>query len=207
MPKITFFHQIFDSKRNGIFTYISWNHHSNGQDGYFYNTDSSSINTSSGNFSTNFIETGLFLSRPDKSKPSITNYLRLSASYCYKLENELKNTYGRLRFFSDFQSTINISNILSNFRFTENPSRKKFLYQSIRLGWLAGNLGNTCDFDKKRLVFRYTLSYKPSILNDVTLFAQYYYGQDYYNIYYYRQLSVLRFGIAAKSTFLLVLYG
>jgi len=205
MPKATFFYRISPSKSAGqdIFTYFSWCHHSNGQDGSFYNTDSITINTKSGNFSTNLIEGGIFLSHPDRRYPKAAiNYLKLSASYHYYQAPELRNIYGRLRFFTDFQSSVNLSKILSIISSTANnpANHNAFLSQSIRIGWIAGNFSNAKAIDAERLVFRYTISLKPSFLDDVTIFAQYYYGQDYYNINFNRTLKVLRFGFAAKTS-------
>lgn len=191
LPRVTFFHNIVDNTDNkrDLFAYISWYHHSNGQDGPFYNADESSINTFSGNFSTNFIEGGAFISKPDKKKPSFINYHKVSFSYCYFQNFELKPLYGKLRLLYDYNSSISINN---------SSSKGSFLTQSLKLGWIAGALAQAKALDSKRIIFRYTLSYRPSFLKDVSVFAQYYYGQDYYNIYFNRTLKVLRFGIAAK---------
>ncbi|MCK9618715.1 MAG: hypothetical protein M0R21_12875 [Lentimicrobiaceae bacterium] len=204
MPRATFFYQIIDNtgQKKDWFTYFSWCHHSNGQDGsFYYEADSTKINTYSGNFSTNLFEGGIFMSRPEKKKPYVINYLKLSASYHYKQNPEIRKLYGRLRFFADYQSSVDLSKILKKF---SNPSvkyHKGNINQMIRLGWIAGSMPDANDFDfKRRLVFRYTLSYKPSFFNDVTIFAQYYYGQDYYNIYFNRTLSLFRVGIAAKTS-------
>lgn len=204
MPRATFFYKILagNNQRQDLFSYLSWCHHSNGQNGNFYNSDSITINTQSGNFSTNFLEAGVFLSHPDRKFPYIINYLKLSTSYHYQQAPELRNSYGRLRFFTDFQSSVNLSKVLKIFGNTANNpvSHNAFLSQSIRIGWIAGNMHNVKAIDAKRVVFRYTISFKPSFLNDVTIFAQYYYGQDYYNIYFNRTLSLVRFGIAAKTS-------
>lgn len=205
IPRATFFYRISPSNivRQDIFTYFSWCHHSNGQDGNFFNSDSTAINTSSGNFSTNLIEGGLFLSHPDRRLPKAAlNYIKFSMIYHYFQSPELRNIYGRLRFNTDFQSSVNISKVLETFGHQINSSsrRNAFLSQSIRIGWIAGSLNNAQAIDTKRIIFRYTISFKPSFFNDVTIFAQYYYGQDYYNIYFSRTLKVLRFGLAAKTS-------
>lgn len=69
---------------------------------------------------------------------------------------------------------------------------------STKLGWILSEYNNRKTFDIKRLIIKETISFKPRFLKDVTLFAQYYYGQDYYNIYFNRTLHVFRFGIMAK---------
>jgi len=200
IPKVTYFHKVIDNKKNDVFLYFSWFHHSNGQNGSFYNADGS-VNITNGSFSTNFIETGYFLSRSNNNRPRVTNFFKVYANYCYELDNELKSIFGRIRLYSDFQTTIDFSKIFSGLNLSGiNINRKPLLYHSFRLGWIAGEMNNANILDIKRIIFRYTVSYKPSFLNDVTLFAQYYYGQDYYNIYFSRSLNVLRFGIAAKTS-------
>lgn len=202
MPRATFFYQVAganDAKKDWI-SYFSWYHHSNGQDGAFYNTDSVSINCLNGSFSTNFLELGLFFSEPDKKRSFIMNYHKLSVSYAYSLDDEIKSRYGRLRFLFDNQSSFDLSGMLRIFNQNcSNQMHKPYLIQGLRIGWLAGQMNHTNTFDWNRLNVRYTLSYKPSFLNDINFFVQYYYGQDYYNIYFYRNLHVFRFGIAAKA--------
>jgi hypothetical protein len=43
--------------------------------------------------------------------------------------------------------------------------------------------------------FRYTFSYHPKIAEDMSIFIQYYYGQDYYNIHFNENISILRTGL------------
>ena len=205
MPSAAFFYRISSSKNKNqdVFTYFSWCHHSNGEDGNFYNPDSTTINLKSGSFSTNLVEGGLFLSHPDKRLPNIAiNYLKISACYHYLPAKELRRIFGRWRFFTDFQSSINLSKALRVFGGSANnpASHNAFISHSIRFGWIAGGIKNVKLIDDKRLIFRYTISYKPTFLNDVTLFAQYYYGEDYYNINFSRTLKVFRFGISAKTS-------
>jgi len=199
IPTITFFYHLIDSKNESrdLFTYCSWYHHSNGQEGDFYETDSIAINTTSGSFYSNWIEGGVFLSRPDRNLSNTFNYIKLSMAYNYMLNNELIGNYGQLRFFADFQSTINLSKAFRIFRSSDN-NRSVILSQSVRFGWIADNLSDSKTIDKNRLIFRYTLSFKPSFFKDVSLFCQYYYGQDYYNINFGKTLNVIRFGISSK---------
>lgn len=205
MPRATFFYRVSSirNKSQDVFTYISWCHHSNGQDGEFYNPDSITINLKSGSFSTNLIEGGLFLSHPDRRFPKVAiNYLKISANYHYQPAKELRGIYGRWRFLADFQSSINLSKALRIFGRSANnsASHNAFISQSIRVGWIGGDIKDFKPVDDRRLIFRYTISYKPSFLNDVTLFAQYYYGEDYYNINFSRTLKVFRIGLSAKTS-------
>ena len=204
MPRATIFYQFrktnINSRYNDLFGYFSWSHHSNGQENSFYSDDSTTINTISGNFATNMVEAGLFLSKPNRFNPYSVNYAKFSTVYHYKHISELNNRLGDLRFYADLQTTINIAKTLEYFnlrkaRINHHTSTLNIL---TRIGWITGSLNGVKTVDIKRLIFKHTVSYKPPFLKDVTLFAQYYYGQDYYNIYFERQLHLLRFGISAK---------
>lgn len=199
IPKATFFYHLVDSinKKKDLFMYFSMLHHSNGQDGSFYNADSITINTQSGNFSTNWIEAGVYISRPSHMAFTSNDY-KIYAAYNFMQEVGLNDSYGRLRFFFDFQSKLNLSKLFGIKRRTYNNGNNT-LRQSLHFGWIADHLTDTKTFDSKRFIFRYRLAIKPSFLNDVTLFTQYDYGQDYYNIYYGRKLNVIRFGIASSA--------
>ncbi|MFA6335512.1 MAG: hypothetical protein WCX48_08160 [Bacteroidales bacterium] len=192
MPKVTFFYHVTEREEGrDWFVYLSWMHHSNGQDGSFFNADSCTINTFSGNFATNFLEGGCFISRPNKKRPNIIDYHKISLSYCYLMNSEIKSLYGRTRISYDYNTSINVS---------KKSDSKSSLIQSIRVGWIAGKFDDAKAFDSERLSFCYTISYKPPFLEDIGIFAQYYYGQDYYNLYFNRTLKVLRFGITAKMS-------
>ncbi len=198
MPKVTFFYHLVDSKnkKKDLFMYFSWFHHSNGQEGYFYNEDSTTINTRSGNFSSNWIEGGVYISRPDPFLPYTSNSFKVYIAYDYLQDIELNGTYGRFRYFLDLQSNVNLSKLFRVHRKSYN-NQNILSKQSLHIGWIAGNLTDTKTIDSKRLILQYRFSFRPAFLNDISLFLQYDYGQDYYNIFYNRSLSVVRIGIAS----------
>jgi hypothetical protein len=200
IPKLTFFYHLVDSKnkKRDLFMYFSWFHHSNGQDGSFYNSDSTTVNTQSGSFSTNWIEGGVYISRPDPFVTHTSNDFKLYSTYDYLQDSNLNDTYGRLRFYLNLQNNVNLTKLFRIHKQTYNNSNLS-LKQSFSLGWISGNLTDTKTIDSKRLILQYTIAFKPAFLNDITLFAQYNYGQDYYNIYYNRSLNVVRFGIASSA--------
>ena len=201
MPKVTFFYQFLDKQNNNrdLFTYVSVMHHSNGQEGDFFNSDSSTINTLTGNFSTNWIEGGVFLSRPNERLLFNTNYIKIYAMYNYKQEEALSGTYGRLRFFVNAKSTVKLSEAFRIIVAAGDQNKKYIFNQSINTGWITGKMNDIRNLDIKRLTFNYSLSFTPTFLTHANIFIQYYYGQDYYNIHFNRQISVIRFGISAKS--------
>jgi hypothetical protein len=203
MPRVTFFIQFADKHdgKRDFFTYFSWMHYSNGQDGDFFNSDST-INTKTGSFYTNWVEGGVFLSRPDPKLIFITNYVKLYAAYSFMQEKNMDDVYGRLRFFLQIKSTVKLSRFFKALSSTDNTNKNYIFDQSIKVGWIASELNKSEQIDKKRIIFNYRLSFKPTFLKDVNIFIHYYYGQDYYNIHFSKQLNVIRFGISSKSNIL-----
>ena len=203
MPRVTFFYQFLDkeSGKRDVFTYASVMHHSNGQEEDFFNADST-INTLTGDFSTNWVEAGIFLSRPNAKLQFNTNYIKLFATYNFLQEEKMSGAYGRLRFFANVKSTVKLSKAFRIIVAPDDKNKKYVFNQSIKLGWIAGKLNDEKAFNIKRLIFDYTLSFTPAFLRDIDVFIQYYYGQDYYNIHFGKQLSVIRIGISSKSSFI-----
>jgi len=117
-------------------------------------------------------------------------------------EEKMDNVYGRLRFFVQVKSTVKLSRVFRAILATDDKNKNYVFDQSIQIGWIASDLNNTNIIDKKRLIFNYRLSFKPTFLKDVNIFIHYYYGQDYYNIHFGKQLNVVRFGISSKSNIL-----
>lgn len=78
------------------------------------------------------------------------------------------------------------------------------MYLINQLSWdgLQEKLNDEKTVNIKRLIIDYTLSFTPTFLKEVNVFIQYYYGQDYYNIHFGRQLSVIRIGISSKPSIL-----
>lgn len=206
MPRITGFYQIRQPEvyKSDLFGYLSVWHHSNGQENDFYNDDKVTINTRTGNFSTNAAEVGLFMSEPDKLNPNATRYIKLSTVYHFMHVTDLNNIYGDLRFFVDLQSIVNVTKTLRMLNLVSNNSRTSsaMLYGSVKFGYIADNFNHTKAISLNRLIFKGTISYKPFFLHDINLFAQYYYGQDYYNISFSRQLHLFRFGLMARPNFI-----
>lgn len=204
MPRATVFYQFKNGCHGGrgFFTYLSWMHHSNGQDGGFYDSDKTTINVLTGNFTTYWLEGGLFLSRPSKIVKFNTNFVKLHAAYNYKPQKELYGIYGDIRFFLNFSNTVKLPNGFRSVLASKKKTKEFIFDQSIKIGWIADKLIDTKIIDKHRLIFNYTLSFKPYFFKDVNFFVHYYYGQDYYNINFNRQINVIRFGIASKSNVL-----
>lgn len=197
-PRVILVHHTPKKQYHDWFQYISWYHHSNGQEGSFYESDSTTINWQNGSFSTNWIEAGVFACRAHNAK---AYYAKIYASYCYQQDTMQNDLLGRFRFNFDLKFNWNICKTLSNLNLKYFNDRNAYISNTLRFGIIGGDVKLYDKFDWKRCIVDYTISFQPGFLQDVTFFAQYYWGEDYYNIYFNRILHVFRVGITAQSKF------
>ena len=189
IPQITVYYQLNNersAKTSTVFGRIA--HHSNGQEDPFYLEDGS-VNTESGDFSTNFLEPGFI--RTNFSK-------RLNAYQFFKTSleihpqiwsaEELEGIYSNVRWHNSF-SVFKLSD--ENIKQTHKPANISVKAETT---WHFGDINNWSSTNLNRLDFSLTFYYHPRFFEDIGLFVQYYNGADYYNMYFSHQLSVLRFG-------------
>ena len=165
-------------------------HHSNGQDGSFYNYDNT-INLQSGNFATNFFELGfLKTAYSDRLKAIKTIKSAIEIHPKSWMLHELKGQYSGLRWHNAFTS----------FKFPLTDSNKDRANFSLKAEAtiMLDNYNDLNVFDLNRFNASLTFYYHPKFLEDIGLFVQFYHGMDYYNIYFEQQLSIVRFGIMTE---------
>jgi len=182
MPRLTTFFW-FDDSATGPTSYFSaaFLHHSNGQSGDFY-TATGEHNHRSGSFGTNYFE---FAAYPRFWQSPTFGWSSIVLEWHPRsFENaELRSTYGNLRLrlattinshLGDYASdlSLGLTAILSEMQKPTNASTV---------------------FARFPIAIKYAVR-PPSI--DVGLYAAYYQGQDYYNIWYDRFISVVQIGIA-----------
>ncbi|TYB76686.1 hypothetical protein ES676_04895 [Bizionia saleffrena] len=165
-------------------------HHSNGQDGDFYNDDNT-INLQSGNFATNFFELGVLKTSYSKTLKAIKT-IKSSIEIHPKswINQEMKGKYSGVRWhnsFTSFKLPLN----------TENNARANFSLKA-ETTLMLDNYNDLDVLDLERVNASLTFYYHPKFLDDIGLFIQFYHGMDYYNIYFERQLSIIRFGIMTE---------
>ncbi len=165
-------------------------HHSNGQDGSFYNQDNT-INLQSGNFATNFFELG-FLKTAYSNRLKAIKTLKSSVEIHPKswMLQELKGQFSGLRWHNTFTSF--------KFPLTESDSDRANFSLKAEATMMLDNYNDLDVFDLDRFNASLTFYYHPKFLEDIGLFVQFYHGMDYYNIYFEHQISVIRFGIMTE---------
>lgn len=206
MPQVTFYYQMNEptsSFNNLLYVFGRFVHHSNGQDGDFYNEDGS-LNMVSGDFSTNYIEVGAFLTKLLAPKLNATEFYRTSIEFHpHFLQYEpLYDIYGNIRWHNDIQLfKITARSLRSIFTGDDGPypmrkSKRPTMRARLNTTMIFGEKNGASAFDlSERLCVSATLSYHPAYLQDVRIFAQYYYGQDYYNMHFDKNLNVFRVGL------------
>ncbi|MFD2915765.1 hypothetical protein [Psychroserpens luteus] len=165
-------------------------HHSNGQDGDFYNDDNT-INLQTGNFATNFFELG-FLKTGYSNQLKAIKTLKSSIEIHPKswMSKELKGKYSGLRWHNSFTSF--------KFPLTDSHSDRANFSLKAEATLMLDNYNDLDVFDFDRFNVSVTFYYHPKFLEDIGLFVQFYHGMDYYNIYFEHQLSIIRFGIMTE---------
>lgn len=200
MPNISFYHQLKSSKNYRIvYLFLNLTHHSNGQNGSFFNSDGS-INTLSGDFSTNFLELGFFFNQNLVPFSNTYEYFKSSIEYHIDANRsaELEGRYSFLR----WHNNIRIFRFLG---YKTNSKRLLFdktpaIQTKVETTWMFGEINDTNFFDfSKRFNFSLTFSYRPKFLSDVSFFANFYSGEDYYNMHFHKRITVLRVGLQAFS--------
>ncbi len=193
IPQITFYFLTGNKQASKKLTLFGrFAHHSNGQDGNFYNEDGD-INLKSGNFATNFVELGLI-------KSSYSNHLNAFKFFKSSVEihpkswmlDEMKGKYSGLRWHNTFLA----------YKLPMDGDFKKSQKANFSLKaetiMMLDNLNNQEIFDLKRLNASLTFYYHPKFLEDIGFFVQFYHGADYYNIYFNHQIDTIRFGLMTE---------
>lgn len=176
-------------------------HHSNGQDGSFYEPDTSRIgNLENGNFATNFIEFGISsykLQELGKDYFSIREFKIWAEIHPPKWSiEELDDQYGYYRVYGKF-------GIIGPAQKRKSDKVNRWLQQSsleVKSGWIFGRMDGISPVDgRKRFVLDVTYKYYPVWFDEIAFFMRFYQGQDYYNIYFLNgSLSQISVGITSN---------
>ena len=184
MPRLTTFFWFGESAAHPT-AYFSaaFLHHSNGQSGPFYNEDGSH-NHGDGSFGTNYFE---FAAYPVFWKRAFFGWSSITLEWHPRsFENSSqRTTYGNTRLRLATTINTNVGSFASDF--------------SAGLTAIMGEMEKPTNASKALARFPIAVKYAirpPSI--DVGLYVSYYQGQDYYNIWYDRFISMLQIGIAGN---------
>jgi len=195
MPQITFYRMIGDeNKRSLNYLFLNLVHHSNGQDDDFFNEDGS-INTLSGDFSTDFLEVGAFFTQQLVPFSNTREYFKTSIEYHPDITRakDLEGRYSFLRWNNSFR-VFRFFGSAESLKFEKTPR----IQSTLKTTWMFGDINDSGFFDiGERFNISFTIAYRPRVLSDVSFFANFYSGKDYYNMQFDRRLTVFRFGLQA----------
>ncbi|MCB9013024.1 MAG: hypothetical protein H6539_03200 [Bacteroidales bacterium] len=194
LPQITVYYilkELGDGRK--LSTFGRFAHHSNGQEGDFFG-ENGEINLKTGDFATNFLETGLIINKIN-SQFNAYQFFRTSIEIHPHIWSaiELDGIYSKIRWhniFSIYKLPV---------RTDQNTKKKVGISVKGESTWLFGELNNWNGTTLKRLNLSFTFYYHPKFLEDIGLFAQYFHGSDYYNLYFSHRLDILRFGLMTEK--------
>lgn len=200
MPRLTWYYWGFrpSADRDRLdFISVTLSHHSNGQAGPFYFSDTSEPNTLDGSFSTNFIE--VTHHRAYGAAPALqATWLRygLRVHIPFNEDRELRDPegddeYGRYRLLLGGQRR----GILPIFPSFELP----FIVRAEYFYILDKHFQGKPFFSSGRLGLSLTWISVIPAAESLGFFVNFYAGQDYYNIWYKQYLTILRVGFTAQS--------
>ncbi|MDO8896055.1 MAG: hypothetical protein Q7V19_00285 [Bacteroidales bacterium] len=204
MPNITFYYNLpnfYPGNDGSNYVFLLLGHHSNGQDGDFFLEDGS-YNTKTGNFSTNYMELGLFFNQKIVPFSNTSEYFKIALEWHPKIDLSpgLEGRYGFLRLHNSLNiNRFTIGRVKSIFK---NVSRiyndVPRVQTSIETTWIFGERSGAKAFDfKERFNLNLKIAYRPQVLKDVSFFSRFYTGEDYYNMFFYRRINILQIGLQA----------
>ena len=184
MPRVTFY-RWWARGEDAEFLALMFSHHSNGQGGDHRSPQTGELNHENGNFSTNFVD--LTWQRSVRVR-GVESTLRGSVEWHLPgtYDPDEMREYSKLRLYAS--SGIAVSR--------PETGRNEWT-AGVLLGYLAGDVSPRFD-GLDRFQVWLTLGWAPSRRSDLSLFVNYFRGQDYYNIYYDQRLSVFRLGFATN---------
>ncbi len=181
--------------------YGSYAHHSNGQSGAFFVSDTTrEVNFNDGNFSTDFLEFGVYTYRAKSISKNYFSIRGIKASLEYYprpwYSEGLKDRYGSYRVFTHV-------GIVGPQRNLQRPRLMQWLQRSsleMKVGWIFGRMNGAAPLEaSNRLIVDVYYKYYPAWFDEIAFFVRFYSGQDYYNIYFAKhELSNLSFGITSN---------
>ena len=187
----------FRSYTRYMFYSVMLSHHSSGQDGPFYNADGS-FNYINGDFSTNFFEFSLHLMSLEREGFDVS-LGRSSIEWHpgFNQANELEDQqYSYLRY--NLYSTIFFPE-----RWGEIKGYAKYSYMLERFEKTERTLPDLPGPHSISL----TVIFRHKWMENFGLFANYFRGEDYYNMRFNRTLDVFRLGFVADASLIVSKIG
>jgi hypothetical protein len=184
MPRVTVY-RWWTRGEDAEFLSLMFSHHSNGQGGDHRNPVTGELNRENGNFSTNFLD--LTWQRRATVR-GVESTLRGTAEWhvAGTYDPDEMREYSKLRLYASTGIAVS----------RPETGRNEWT-AGVLLGYLAGDVSPRFD-GLDRFQVWLTLGWAPSHRSDLSVFVNYFRGQDYYNIYYDQRLSVFRLGFATN---------
>lgn len=198
------YHRINIKKLNVIrYITVKANFRTNGKKEKFLKNNT--INYANGRFTTYFIKIGLNTGRPLKQN-SPTNWLlaySLDLQYhppFFLLDDVLYQYYNNIR----INTKINFIN--NYFKYT-NGAKKDLITAQTRTPDIQLKMHVSLlvePFYEKRLnkmpfTFSFKTQIRPWYKSDLSIFSEFYYGEDYYNLYFTQNVAFIKLGVCMRN--------
>lgn len=182
------------------FLYFSFmiSHYSNGQSAGFYTSDGK-VNTSSGNFSTNFAELSMSIITLENLWINMAYQAHLKST---NREDELSGQYetskvilsARKFFFSySLQVFGSVSYVTTGRDYIQSPEAATVYHPAIE--GVRARIQDNFHY-QVQVHWRIPCFWRLCFQDDISLFARYDYGYDYYNIHFQEKINTIQFGIS-----------
>jgi hypothetical protein len=183
MPRFIYYNY-GQTRDDGVsdFYYIMASHHSNGQEGSFFNADGS-VNYENGSFSTNYVEFGFYRYR----RPEVWGkfWRRFHGGAAVQIHVDLGRDKGLEILDYGFY----------RLKYWNQLDLWKGAQMSLDSFVILGPLYDADVWDYKRLGLEVSIRQNWDLLEGFDLLLSCYVGQDYYNIHYPEYLRTIRLGL------------
>lgn len=162
-------------------------HHSNGQSDYFWDWSIQQIDFEDGNFMTNY----LGIAYHDLKEKS---WLKSDFLIRRKLELEVHPNEFRNPYLDEMYDDIRVN---GTYVVRKDREMKRSMMLELESTILCETISMRGMLSGNSFTFRSRFSYEILKSTDFWAYAEFYHGQDYYNLYFNNILNVLKFGVLA----------
>jgi|GEM_PF-1557570 len=204
MPRLLYYFWLDDQvpeASDKIYYSLMLSHHSNGQEGAFYNPDGT-LNTKSGNFSTNYLQLAYYRLWGERHEPDWSSF-SLDWHPGFGREKGLKGQYEELKLnYTMRTGALEVAGYLDRGTLTNQSA---ISYTLLGRRWVvapnakAPNIPPVKTKPWDNIQFSTAFNYRVPGWEDIRLYLKYDYGYDYYNIHFRERLNRIQFGFSGDS--------
>ncbi len=181
--KIFWLNNKFIKNENDFYYFsIGFHHYSNGQSGLHYDPDTGQVNTENGSFSSDYTELSFYKVNNDEG---LYDFLKMNIR-CYFTNVTWEEEQ------TDYYEDFLIESVLKNkFRLCNRDAQLQ-----LSVGYKFGRKHTS---NSENFQYRAIFAWKPDSWEDLSLYARWDIGHDYYNINYRNKINRIQLGFVANA--------